>query len=490
MGKYDNITKDYLYDLYITKNLSKPEIKKITGIPLTSLGRLLDRFCIIKSTELLKQMQSRIVLDVYMNRTEEARLEKIDKLRKKWENKTQEEKEKTINNLKRINSNRTSEHQRKLIESNKKFYENESEEHRKERVEKNRKARLEYNKIESKEHKESRYKKLKETVANWTEEKREKVSYKHREGFYKRTQDQISESYKKTMDTRRKNGSLFVSNFEKEVGDFVRSLGFSTRKYTIGYKENRFEIDILIDEKKIGIECNGCYYHSQNGVNKYSKNYHFNKKKMAEEQGIDLIYIWEDQWLHKQNIVKDIIRARLGIYEKRIYARNCIVKQVDVSVYKQFCNDTHIQGYRSAKIRLGLYYKDKLVQIASFNPVRNIGRQNSKEQWEWVRGCLVSNNSVIGGTSKLFSYFIKHYDPESVLCYADWNLFNGDGYRKSGFEFTGFTGPDLFYVKNSSIERVSRNPYKHKEYKQLIEKGRMLKCYGAGSLRFVWKKQI
>lgn len=37
---------------------------------------------------------------------------------------------------------------------------------------------------------------------------------------------------------------------------------------------------------------------------------------MAEEQGIDLIYIWEDQWLHKQSIVKDIIRARLGIYEK------------------------------------------------------------------------------------------------------------------------------------------------------------------------------
>ena len=132
MGKYDNITKDYLYDLYITKNLSKPEIKKITGIPLTSLGRLLDKFGIIKSSELLKQMQSRIVLDVYMNRTEETRLEKIDKLRKKWENKTQEEKEKTINNLKRINSNRTSEHQRKLIESNKKFYENESEEHRKE----------------------------------------------------------------------------------------------------------------------------------------------------------------------------------------------------------------------------------------------------------------------------------------------------------------------------------------------------------------------
>ena len=91
MGKYDNITKDYLYDLYITKNLSKPEIKKITGIPLTSLGRLLDKFGIIKSSELLKQMQSRIVLDVYMNRTEETRLEKIDKLRKKWENKTQEE---------------------------------------------------------------------------------------------------------------------------------------------------------------------------------------------------------------------------------------------------------------------------------------------------------------------------------------------------------------------------------------------------------------
>lgn len=490
MNKYDNITKDYLYDLYITKNLSKPEIKKITGIPLTSLGRLLDKFGIIKSPELLKQMQSRIVLDTYANRTEETRLQKIDKLRKKWENKTQEEKEKTINNLKRINSNRTLEHQRKLIESNKKFYENESEEHRKERIEKNRKARLEYNEIESEEHKFARYEKAKETVTNWSEEKREEVSCNHKKGFAKRTQEQISESYKKAMTTRKEKGSLFISNFEKEVKDFIHSLGFNTKKYIVGYKENRFEIDILIDEKRIGIECNGCYYHCQNGVNKYTKSYHFNKKKVAEEQSIDLIYIWEDQWLHKQSIVKDILRARLGVYEKRIYARDCVIKELDTKVYKQFCEDEHIQGYRSAQVRLGLYYNNELVQIASFNRVRNIGKQNAKEEWEWIRGCLASNNSVVGGTSKLFSYFVKHYNPESVLCYADWNLFNGNGYKKSGFAFTGYTGPDLFYVKNSSIERVSRNPYKHKEYKELVEKGRMFRCYGAGSLRFVWKKEI
>ena len=489
MNKYTNLSRDYLYDLYITQNLSKPEIKRITGIPLTSLGRLLEKFGIIKSEESLKQMQSRLMTNVYINRTEESRLRKVEKLREKWDNKSEEEKQKVIDLLKNINSNRTEEHQQKLVESNKLFYENESEEHRKQRIEKNRLARLEYNKTESIEHKQSRYNKARETVSNWTDEKKKQVSLNHQKGFAKRTPEQISESYQKTMDTRKRNGSLFISNFEKQVKDFVEHLGFKTNKFTFGHGKNRIEIDILVSDKNIGIECNGCYYHSQNGVNKYPKAYHFNKKKIAAELGIDLIYIWEDQWIYKQSIVQDILKARLGVYEKeKVYARKCIVKEIDTQSYKNFCENNHIQGYRSAQVKLGLFYKDKLVQIASFNKVRNIGHQNLIQEWDWVRGCPASNNIVVGGTSKLFQYFVKQYNPISVLCYADWNLFNGDGYKQCGFTLDGYTGPDMFYITNSSLKRISRNPYKHKEYKELIERGRLLKCYSAGSLRFIWSK--
>ena len=141
---------------------------------------------------------------------------------------------------------------------------------------------------------------------------------------------------------------------------------------------------------------------------------------------------------------------------------------------------------------MGLFYNDELVQIASFSKTHNIGKaksQNSKYEYEWVRGCPASNNIVIGGTSKLFKHFIRKYNPQSVLCYADWNLFDGKGYKECGFNFVGYTGPDKFYVIANSkpLVRINRNPYRYSEFKELVKKNKLLECYGAGSLKFEWK---
>ena len=103
---------------------------------------------------------------------------------------------------------------------------------------------------------------------------------------------------------------------------------------------------------------------------------------------------------------------------------------LSVKEYREFCILNHIQGYKKASIKLGLFYNNKLVQIASFGKVNNRGKAamtNKEYDYEWVRGCPASLNYVIGGTSKLFKYFVKHYNPKTVLCYADWNLFNGKG---------------------------------------------------------------
>ena len=117
-------------------------------------------------------------------------------------------------------------------------------------------------------------------------------------------------------------------------------------------------------------------------------------------------------------------------------------------------------------------------------------KTNKKYDYEWVRGCPASNNVIIGGTSKLFKYFIKNYNPTSVLCYADWNLFNGNGYKQCGFIFDGYTGPDKFYIQAKPILRINRNPYMYKEFKKLVLQKKLWVCYGAGSLRFIWNKPL
>ncbi len=300
---------------------------------------------------------------------------------------------------------------------------------------------------------------------------------------------QINKVRQKEFETKKLNGSLKSSKGEQELKEFIENLGFKIEKLLEGNDKNtRFEIDIYIPEKKIGIEYNGSYWHSSL---RKSSNYHYNKSKLAESKGIKLIHIWEDQWKNKNELVKTILKARLGVLNnsEKIYARQCIIKEINNKEYQEFCNNNHIMGYKKASIKLGLFYKDKLIQIASFSKTHNIGRaksQNNKYEYEWVRGCPASNNVVIGGTSKLFKYFIKKYNPKSVLCYADWNLFDGKGYKECGFKLEGYTGPDKFYIKNNTMERINRNPYKYKEFKELVQQNKLFMCFGAGSLKFIY----
>ena len=324
-----------------------------------------------------------------------------------------------------------------------------------------------------------------------TEEKKQRIAESLREYNAKVSSEEWTKRYLKGMETKLEHGISYSSQDEMTVRNFIKELGFEPTKYCIGKGTTRFEIDIYIPEKKIGIEYNGIYYHSRNGINHYPVNYHFKKSCVAAELEIDLIQIWEDQWKNNTSLIKDILKTRLGVNSnKRIYARDCVIKEVDNETYKTFCNDNHMQGYRPANIRLGLYYRDTLVQLASFGRARSYVK-SSFECWEyeWIRGATLKGYSVIGGTSKLFKSFITTYDPTNVLCYCDWNYFNGKSYEKCGFRFIDRTGPDLFFIKNSSsLERINRNPSKNSEHKQLVVQNLLYECHGCGSKKYGWFK--
>lgn len=303
------------------------------------------------------------------------------------------------------------------------------------------------------------------------------------------TDEQWKERYLKAFQTKSENGTLFSSKGELEIREYIESLGFNTNKYVIGKDHNRFELDIYVKEKNLAVEYNGCYYHASNGINHRGKNYHFNKNVIAYKEGIELIQVWEDQWKNQKEIIKDIIAARLGIIRgEKIYARKCEIRDVSTADYREFCNKYHVQGYRSASIKLGLYYKNELVQIASFNKARQYSYNSiDKYEYEWVRGCISSNNKVVGGTSKLLKHFIDTYKPNNILCFSDWNLFSGKGYEEAGFQLEGYTGPDKFYITiNNKMQRINRSPYAYQQYKQMVNEGKLFECHGCGSKKFVW----
>lgn len=218
------------------------------------------------------------------------------------------------------------------------------------------------------------------------------------------------------------------------------------------------EIDIYIPKNKIGIEINGLYWHSEFFVN---DDYHINKLKHAENNNIDLIQIFEDEWVKKQEIVKSIIRSRLNLINEKIYARKCVVKELNPNISKQFLNENHIQGNVPAKIKLGLYHNDELVSVMTFGGLRKaLGGNKNDGDFEMLRFCNKINTIVIGGASKLLNYFLSKYTINKIITYADRRYFNGKLYYQLGFDFIGSTKPNYWYVFKNTIHKEHRFNYR------------------------------
>ena len=259
---------------------------------------------------------------------------------------------------------------------------------------------------------------------------------------------------------------------EFEIMSFVRSLGVSCYKDKSVLKP--YEIDCYCPDYKIGIEFNGIYWHSN--LQK-EKDYHIKKSKLAEQKGVRLIHIYENEWedARVRPILESMLKIAFGKEENRIYARNCEIREITNKEEKPFNEVNHLKGHRNAQITYGLFYKDELVQLMSF-------ARHKKYEWEIIRGCPGSNNVVVGGVSKLFKHFVKENNPAQVFSYADFNKFDGEGYLALGMKFIGYSGPDLRWVIDGKV--VPRCPSRHREYKESAD----AIIWGAGSKKFLWTK--
>lgn len=230
---------------------------------------------------------------------------------------------------------------------------------------------------------------------------------------------------------------------EKEIVKYIKSLLPNTEiSENVRVLDNK-EIDIYLPSLNLGIEYNGVYWHSELYKN---KNYHLDKTKIANEKGIRLIHIFSDEWEFKKDIVKSRIKNILGLNNKKIYARKCLIKEIKPKDSKLFLNNNHLQGNVNSSIKLGLYYGEELVSVMTFNKGRVI-MGGKKDEYELIRFANKIGYSVVGGASKLLKYFIKTYKPSKLISYADLRWSNGDLYEKLGFNFIHDSKPNYHYIK-------------------------------------------
>lgn len=130
-------------------------------------------------------------------------------------------------------------------------------------------------------------------------------------------------------------GHLEIINFIKNVCN--NSILINSRKIIKPY-----ELDIYIPEHKLAIEYHGLYWHSG------QQHQHYDKASLCSYKKINLLQIFEDEWINNKDDMKSIILYKLGIGSDNIfkkYSYNIIGDQLIIN--RRFQNFImNIPGYK------------------------------------------------------------------------------------------------------------------------------------------------
>lgn len=232
------------------------------------------------------------------------------------------------------------------------------------------------------------------------------------------------------------------SYMEREVCSYVEDeLCITVQKHCRDILSNNYEVDMYIPDKKIALEFNGDYWHSDLFK---SKDYHQGKTLECMSNGIRLIHIFEYEWVNNNDKIKRYLKSVLKDCKNRVYARNCTVEAIENKEAVEFEEKNHLQGGINANISIGIKYDTKIIGVMTFSK----SRFDKDYDYEIVRLCYDTDYSIVGGAEKMFKEFIRQYDPKSVVSYCDISKFVGEVYSHMGFEFVEITEPSYVWCNN------------------------------------------
>lgn len=219
--------------------------------------------------------------------------------------------------------------------------------------------------------------------------------------------------------------------------------------------------------------------------------YHQNKSKLAKENGYHCIHIWD--W-------DEPIKIKMLLHDKtKIYARSCKIKEITKEECNVFLNSYHIQNTcRGQDIRLGLYHEEELIEVITFGKPR----YNKVYEYELLRLCTKPENIIVGGTERLFKYFIEKYSPSSIISYCDASKFSGEVYLRLGFTLEKEGKPSKHWYNIKTKQHFTDNLLrqhgadrligtslgKGTNNEQIIVENKFLEVWDCGQNTYIWHK--
>lgn len=262
-------------------------------------------------------------------------------------------------------------------------------------------------------------------------------------------------------------------------------------------------------------------YEKRFGIKGIPHNYFIDITKENRENGIRTIWIkdWEIEqsktirtfegkelkdYRRKWTVLKSYIKTAIGQVEKRIYARDCEVKELSNRDARPFMEENCFYGYRAASKNLGLFLKkDKhglkkgtLVMIYTFgHPFFSKGLYDV----EVIRVGTKVFCQVIGGASKLLKNFIVNYpvlrigkrdvEVNKIVFIVDADHNDGRSLETLGFEFVSHQGAGFMNVDKTTGEVFQRRPMYHKQIMEKMARGEIYSVANAGSIIYLLERK-
>lgn len=256
-----------------------------------------------------------------------------------------------------------------------------------------------------------------------------------------------------------RNPQTSIETIMKDILDNLRINYIQHDRKIIGPKE----LDFYLPDYKIGIECNGTYWHS---TNKKDKNYHINKYNLCNDKNVNLLSFWEYDIKHNESYITNILKIYSNKIDNYIVLNNNYeIKYMDNKTYRDFIKRYDLRrNNKRVNLKLGLYVNDKLIYV--------LGGNINKTNFHIIKICSRFNYYI----ENVIIYFIKFINENNIILDVNndigdiYNIRKYCNYLKTIEDYTDFK------VKNDDTTLATKND-------KFIDR-----CYGSGISQYKFNK--
>lgn len=269
----------------------------------------------------------------------------------------------------------------------------------------------------------------------------------------------------------------------KEIADYISSLGFPAQTCVSDIVPGHV-LDVWVPSAKFTVDYCNFYLRCEPIL----KNKKFFEQKydacVKEEIGIFMMY--EDEWRDKQDLIKSMIRHRLGLSKNVYHSRKLDVKKLETKDRQRFFDMSHLEEDANSHIAFGLVTPDG--EIVAAMSLRRAFHDQYKEYYEVGRSACKPDCVVHGWIGKLTKVCLEYAigaGKRGLVTYVDSRVGLGKAYVEAGFVLAkDSTGARLWWT--DFVNKFNRFQYKAdlpngKSQAQVCEEAGVVALFGMGN---------